>query len=144
MNPDDFETRLRRQPLRAAPGTWRSEILNAAQASGHRPSTVEPRHAWLSTLSSQLSTLLWPHPRAWAGLAAAWILIAALQIASRESKPAEQAKAIPSPQIAAEIEVQRKMLAELLADRTFHADPIAHEATPTRPRSERRVIQIPA
>jgi hypothetical protein len=54
---------LQRQQFRQVPASWRREILNAAPASTWRE--------WL-----------WPSPVAWGAVAAAWALIALLQLAT--------------------------------------------------------------
>ena len=84
MKTDDFEKRVQRQTLRQVPAEWREDILSAArQASSPEHATRNTQHAspWrsvLSTLNAQLSTLLWPRPAAWAGLAAVWVMVLAL------------------------------------------------------------------
>ena len=72
---DNFEQKLQRQPLRQVPAEWRGEILVAADVNRRNRSVREFTFAatfrrLLSTLNAQLSTILWPHPKAWAGLAA--------------------------------------------------------------------------
>jgi hypothetical protein len=108
---EQFERRLSRQPLRQVPAEWRSEILSAAKHAS-RPA---PRTSFLSTFNHQLSTLLWPHPKAWAGLAAVWILIFAVDFSMHDKLPvmAERA-APPSPEVIVELKRQQRMLAELI------------------------------
>jgi hypothetical protein len=80
MNDDPFEQRLQRQPLRQIPPAWREDILSAvARAASPQPSTVDSRPApwWRGRL--------WPHPVAWGGVGAAWLLIFALNYAASES-----------------------------------------------------------
>jgi hypothetical protein len=109
---DDFEQRLQRQALRQIPSGWRKEILDAA-TSCH--SSRVTRHSFLATLNHQLSTLLWPHPKAWAGLAAVWILIFAVDFSTRDKRPVVAEKAAPpSPEVVAELKQQQRMLAELI------------------------------
>ena len=130
---DPFEERLRRQPLKAVPAEWRAEILAAA---ADRPSPVA-RPTLLSTLNAQLSTLLWPHPAAWAGLAAVWIFICAMNFSIHDRSPvvAEEA-APPSREMMAEIKEQRRLLAELIGPReTFEADRV--KSLRPGPRTER-------
>jgi hypothetical protein len=119
MKPDDFESRLRRQPLRPIPPEWRAEILASArdaQTTCH-PSPAT-RHHWLATFNQQLSTLLWPHPKAWAGLAAVWILIFAVNFSLREASPRTVVRsAPPSPEVMVELRKQQKLLAELIGPR---------------------------
>jgi hypothetical protein len=119
MKPDDFESRLQRQPLRPIPPEWRAKMLataRAAQTTGH-PSPAT-RHHWLATFNQQLSTLLWPHPKAWAGLAAIWIFIFAVNFSLREASPRTVVRsAPPSPEVMVELRKQQKLLAELIGPR---------------------------
>ena len=93
MKPDNIEEKLQRQPLKEIPAEWRGEILVAADVNRRSRPVREFTFAattlrrLLSTLNAQLSTLLWPHPRAWAGLAAVWILILAVNFSMRDPSP---------------------------------------------------------
>jgi hypothetical protein len=121
---EQFEQRLRRQPVKKVPGEWRAEILRTARAAevNRREEEVSREFkvaargsSWLSTISYQLSTLLWPHPKAWAGLAAVWICIFALNFSLREKPPTLAEKTPPpSPEMVAQLKQQHKMLAELI------------------------------
>jgi hypothetical protein len=134
---DEFEKRLQRQPIRELPSEWREEILRGATPSSHSPFVIH--HSFLSTLSSRLSTLLWPHPKAWAGLAAAWIVIAVIQFTSSDRTEIIATKAAP-PSSDAMVMLQRQnhLLAEL-----FEEMPLKGTDRPkhglTQPRSERRM-----
>jgi hypothetical protein len=142
MTQDEFEKRLQRQPLRQVPADWRQEILSAAQQASlpeHAPRTTHPAHprrSLLSTINSQLSTLLWPHPAAWAGLAAVWLLILGFNQATREATPLVAKRASPvSPQVFMAYREQERLLGELLGPRET---PVAErpKAEAPRPRSE--------
>jgi hypothetical protein len=133
MGGDDFEKRLQRQPLRQVPAAWRAEILSAAtQAARPHAASV----SLFSTLSSQLSTLLWPRPLAWAGLAAVWLIILGLNLASRQTAPrlAKQNLPLP-PQVFMAFQEQERVLAEIVGP---GAMPTAQPRKPAlpRPRSE--------
>jgi hypothetical protein len=137
----NFEQRLSRQPLRQIPPAWRAEILVAArdvQASRH-PSPVT-RHNWLATFSQQLSTLFWPHPKAWAGLAAVWILVFAVNFSMRDGSPRlAVTSAPPSPEVMVELKKQQWMFAELVgANEPLDAN--RRKFFLPRPRSERLEI----
>ncbi len=109
MKPDEFEQKLSGQPLRSVPPAWRARILSAANA-------VEPLcktpHV---TQVSWLSTILWPNQKAWAGLAAVWVVILVLNHSTQDSAPANLAKKSepPSPEMIAELKKQQKLYAEL-------------------------------
>ena len=140
----EFEQRLRRQPMKKAPGDLRAEILSAArQAEPVRHSLAAPRRnggGWLSILNHQLSSLLWPHPRAWAGLAAVWLFIFLLNFSASEKAPQLSEKSTPpSPETIAELKQQQKMLAELIGAAELQVADRQRFLLP-RPRSERREI----
>jgi hypothetical protein len=72
MKPDDFESQLQRQIPKPLPPEWRAEILQAARQAAAQP----PRS------TAGWSVWLWPCPQAWAGLAAVWMAILALNLAA--------------------------------------------------------------
>ena len=83
--------------------------------------------------------MFWPYPRAWAGLAAAWVVIIALNLATRESGAPEIARQLPppSPQLRQLLREQEQMLAELTG--TAEKDrPAAVRPPVAQPRSERQ------
>lgn len=82
MNSDDFEKKLARQPMRTVPSAWRAQILREATLAA----TPEPV-PWLVGLRE----LFWPRPMAWGSLAAVWVVIAALYLAT-PATPALTAK----------------------------------------------------
>jgi hypothetical protein len=132
MKPDDFEQKLERQSLRQIPSEWREEILSAAQ-TGSRPT---PRASLLSTINHQLSTLLWPCPQAWAGLAVVWILIFTVDFSVRDKTPVLAEKSTPlSPEMLADLRRQQRLLAELMGPRDINDTDRPKSLTP-RPRSE--------
>ncbi|HXR03871.1 MAG TPA: hypothetical protein VN836_04095 [Verrucomicrobiae bacterium] len=133
MKPEDFEQRLQRQPRRQIPAGWRAEILAAANPAPRSAS----RAPFLSTINSQLSTLLWPHPKAWAGLAAVWVFIFVLNFSMRDKAPALVEKVSPpSPEVVAELKQQQRILAELMGARDALDADRSRPMAP-RPRSER-------
>jgi len=142
MKSDDFEKHLQRQPLRQVPAEWRDQVLSAARQAG-RPRLASRAagnglRAVLSTLNSRLSTLLWPHPAAWAGLAAAWVVIVGLSFTTRDTeRHVARGVSSPSPQVFMAFQEQQRLLNELVGPREI---PTAErpKAAPPRPRSERR------
>ena len=139
----EFEQRLRRQPVKKVPGEWRAEILSAARAAEvHQPVSREFTFAatsgsWLSTVRRQLASLLWPHPKAWAGLAAVWVCILALNF-SMQDKPPVLAEKTPPPsqELVAQLKQQQRMLAELIGAPELQVADRQRLLAP-RPRSER-------
>ena len=112
----------------------REEVLT----DGLARSATACRASFLSTLNSQLSTFLWPHPRAWAGLASVWVAIFALHFASDgESKAVAAAEPIRSPEVLAILQEQRRLLAEL-SERAEVRDADRRNLPALPPRSERR------
>jgi hypothetical protein len=106
---DQFEKRLHRQAMREIPSTWREEILSVAeQAAASRHSSPVTRH------SSWWRELFWPCPQAWAGLAAAWVLILALNAATREPVQVATAQSTPpAREVLMALKERRRLLAEL-------------------------------
>lgn len=143
MKPDDFDTRLSRQPLKEIPAAWRADILFEAREAqvAHHASRIT-HHSFLSTLNQQLSTLLWPHPKAWAGLAAVWICISVLNLSTHDSSPKLAAKsAPPSPEVMVELKKQQRLFAELVgANEPPDAD--RPKIFSPKPRSERMEILV--
>jgi hypothetical protein len=138
----EFEDRLRRQSPRPIPAAFREEILAAAsQARLSRHSSPVTRH-WLSTIHHQLSTLLWPHPKAWAGLAAIWVFIFVLNFSTRDKTPALAEKVSPpSPEVLVELKKQQRMFAELMGSTAMSSDADRQKFIP-KPRSERAEILV--
>ncbi len=134
---EPFERRLSRQPPREIPTHWRAELLSAAHAAGPQPSARDPRPSLLSTLISQLSTVFQPYPRAWAGLAAAWVVILTLQLTSRDATEiVARNTPPPSPEMLIVLRQQKLLLAEL-AERPEPRAVEPPKALPLRPRSDR-------
>ena len=138
MKPDELEQKLSRQPLRQVPPEWRGDILSAARGAQTPPHPLPvTHHSWLSTLNSQLSTVLWPHPKAWAGLAAIWIFISAVNFSMRDTSPRVAEKsAPPSPEVIMELKKQQLLFAELVGLRE-PLDANRQKIFLPRPRSER-------
>jgi hypothetical protein len=113
---EQFEKLLESQSLRQAPAEWRSEILSAA-SQARTAQKIQPAagRSFLSILNHRLASLLWPHPVAWAGLAAVWIFVLAAHFAMSDDAPAIAEKTLPpSPEVVAELNQQKQLLAELM------------------------------
>jgi hypothetical protein len=135
---EQFEARLRRQPLKEIPTEWGAEILATARAARDTcHASPVTHHNWLATFNRQLSTIFWPHPKAWAGLATVWVFIFVLNFSMRDKSPVVAEKsAPPSPEVLVELKKQQLMFAELVGPReTPDAD--RQKIFLPRPRSER-------
>ncbi|MBU6410605.1 MAG: hypothetical protein KGR98_09475 [Verrucomicrobia bacterium] len=112
-----FEMRLSRQPLRRIPAEWRAEVL-AVTGQELRPAGRKRQQRWPSGVLSGLSSLFWPCPQAWAGLAAVWMLILTVDFSVRDKTPAlAENSAPPSPVEILQLERQQRLLAELMGPR---------------------------
>lgn len=115
MKTDDFENRLQNQPLREIPRMWRAEILDKAQASTASVQTPRASRAGLFYLIHTL--LSRPQRVAWTGLAAAWVVIVALHLATgQNSKTRSMTDPIPpaTPETLQALKQQRLLFAELV------------------------------
>jgi hypothetical protein len=110
MKPDDFEKQLQRHPLRAISGDWRGELLDAAGRAGdHQLSVLKPQPTpWWHEL-------LWPCPRAWAGLSAVWVVILVLNAATREPVQVAKAERVSPPrEVLMALREQRRLFVQLV------------------------------
>jgi len=136
MKPDEFEEQLQGQPLRGIPSEWRAEILSAARGfPASRPRASAAWRPWISRLHFQVSTLLWPSPRAWAGLAAIWLIVIAFNLAAHDARPLLASKPSAREQFVLSLKEQKQVLAELLAP--YEGAPAVKPKAPvSRPRSQ--------
>jgi hypothetical protein len=144
---EQFEQRLRRQPMKPVPAEWRAEILAAARdarggASAERRQQVSLVGGFLPKAATRawFQNLFWPHPKAWAGLAAVWVLILVLNFSSHDTAPVVAEKtAPPSPEMVAQLRQQQRMLAELIGSRE-PADADRSKTLAPQPRSGRTIL----
>jgi hypothetical protein len=132
---NEFEQKLLRQPLRKIPGEWRAETLREGRRAAVPNNKWDADTAPLPKLN-WLAEIFWPNPQAWAGLAAVWIFIFALNFSMRDKSPVVAEKVLPpSPEVVAELRQQKILFAELIGSSD------AREAEPPkffpRPRTER-------
>jgi hypothetical protein len=133
MNTDPFEQRASHQPWRQVPVAWRQEILAAARAA-ERPRSVPAVSRW-----EQLADLLWPSPKVWAGLAAAWIAMIGLNVVLSSSTTSQFPAAAGGVQLAHNRQQQQRLMLELLNPDNDPAAP-SPDGKPA-PRSDRRLVQ---
>lgn len=120
MNFDEFENKLRAQPRREIPREWRREILEPL-----RRRTDAPVPWWRQ--------LLWPHPAAWASLAAVWVAIFVLNNAGAPEGES-YAAGRPSPDTRVAYAERQRLWAELALD--LSPQPRRPLPAVDRPRSE--------
>ncbi len=131
MKPDDLEHQLLRRPVRPIPAEWREEILAAAHAAGPRPSALDSRR------TSWWRELLWPSPLAWAGAAAVWAVILALDAAAfSDAEPSVAARSAPPPAVIRMAIAEKRRLMASLFDTA--AEPAAPPPDPARPQPHRQ------
>lgn len=137
MKPDAFEQELARRSPRQIPAHWRAEILRAARSAAAAPAKPRLRLLdWLSTFREQLSPFLSPSRRAWGALAAVWVLIAALNLATREASPTHLAQ--PGTRPALNWQEARRQQQQILAELAgLNEQPVADRSRSgeSRPRS---------
>lgn len=127
----------RHQAIKPQLERLRHETLREVTES-NRQSAPAAKLTLAAAIRLRWRELLWPCPQAWAGLAVVWLLILAVNLATRgpQSQTIAQA-APPSPEVRELLRQQERLYAELLG------------ATPTRvatqtkapalsPRSQRR------
>jgi hypothetical protein len=131
MNSDDFEKRLEQQSIREIPGEWRREILRTVEHA-----SVPQLKTKSSKLKIFIAELLWPCPQAWAGLAAIWIVILALNFGSDEPKPKFAKSEPPSRDMILAMKEQRRLYLELVGTSSNEAAEPPKELAP-RPQSKR-------
>ena len=117
MKPDfEFERKLQATRLKGLPAEWRGEILAAARSLAPTPAT-QPVKASVQVAGwwSGFIRIFDPYPRAWAGLAAVWLVIFGLSQAGSPGgqKPAAMAAQV-TPEMLADLKPQQKLYAELL------------------------------
>jgi len=116
MNTNEpFEERLSRQPLRKIPDEWREEILSSARnAALEGGANVNSKSAF-AILRDRLAEWLRPAPVAWAGMAACWAVIAALNLTAQDSE-AMTMSAVSAPssaELREALRIKQTLLAEL-------------------------------
>lgn len=127
---NDLEQQLARQELKRVPAAWRDNILRAAASAQKRAHQDTSSVPWWRAL-------LWPAPRAWAALAAGWVLAAVIQLTMPSVGSSTVAPAAVTSAGAVEgWREQQRLLAELFPTKRRAEPP---KALPPRRRSEREL-----
>ena len=130
----DFEKQLQRQPWRELPRDWRAEILGAASVP--RPSGLGPvHHSFGDGGSPGQGISTWPSLRAWAGLAAVWLVIFLLHVAAPDEPRLGRNTPAMTLQSFARLHEQTLMMAQFPGQTDVAEPPVALPALP-KPRSE--------
>lgn len=137
MNLDDFEQRLQRQPMRQPPANWRKQILSVAQAASCDSGQHAESTFW-QTLNRALMAMLWPAPKAWAGLVVLWLAILAINhwSAGETKAYAQRTSGAAASGLINTWKEQEQLLVELIGPTK---SPVADRPKPVspRPRSDR-------
>ena len=124
---NDLEQQLGRQEFKGVPAAWRDGILRAAASAQKRASQDNSSAPWWRAL-------LWPAPRAWAALAAGWVLVALIQLTMPSMGSSSVAPATVTSAGAVEAwREQQRLLAELFPPERRAEPP---KAGPPRRRTE--------
>lgn len=139
MERDDFEQKLSEQPLRELPQEWRNRILSTAQGANSGSKThsrIDPPLFRMRDLRARFAALLWPAPRAWAGLAFIWLLLAiANRIPSNHESNIALTGSRPAPAAMAAWKEQERILVELIQPPEAPVPEASRHVAP-QPRSE--------
>jgi len=135
---DQFEQRLRSQPLKTVPSAWRAGILSAAH------DVIASRQVSRVSLCSLIwHELIWPCRRIWVGLAPVWLALLVFNVAHSDRGRIVTAKStMPPGEMRLALQEQQRILAEIIGP-----TPPAAPAEPPRrpnhqPRSERRSVAM--
>lgn len=114
---NDFENELKKLPLRPVPPHWRAQILSRASSDSQER---DDQPWWVP--------LLWPSPKAWGTLAAAWVLLFCFNLANRDS--GSRLESPEAAQIRMAVQERRELQAEL------EQAALRLEDQPPKPRSQ--------
>ncbi len=115
-----------------------NQIRRAVIAQMAKPSVTRAEWLPLRALLTLWRELIWPCRQTWAGLAAVWVVLLTLQLASRDPTAVVTRKTPPpSPEMLMVLRQQKLLLAELV-ERPESRAADRPKVVPPRPRSERR------
>ncbi len=137
MNSESFEKKLQLQTPRRIPPEWREGILSSVRANAADFPRSRSGWSWSVALEC-LHVLLWPCPRAWAVLAAVWLVILGFQFSARDNSSADGIHPLAASAAALALKEREQVLTELLRE----AEPLPAQSLPSLavppPRTERR------
>jgi hypothetical protein len=139
MNSDEFEHKLKRQPIRRIPADWRDDILQTAREQAS-PAAERSRPALIRAALIAWRELIQPFRYAWTGMAALWMVFwvvnARLEITDSPTRSAIVTSAA-TDRIRL-FEEQRQVLVELTGRIDLSPVEPPQESRP-KPRSERMI-----
>ena len=112
----------------------REEIV--AGLSGKEQRTADRKFLFFSLLRNAWRELIWPSRRIWSGLAAAWLVLLAVNLQMNRSHAVSN---VPVRSVAAAVNEQRRILIELV-QRPMPEPALPHTPEALRPRSDRRAL----
>jgi hypothetical protein len=140
MNFDEFETKMRNVPPGAIPAAWRKEILSVGDSCNSFPQGTVQSGTRITRPSKVggpwWQHWLWPHPAAWASLAAVWIVIVGLHLATISEPASTSALVRPAPEMLQAFHDRTRLMAELSEELSSAPLP---PSPADRPRSGRRL-----
>ena len=137
MSNNDFEKRLQRQAFQKIPAGWRAEILRAA-AEPPRVSENRASGSPLGLLSTLWRELVWRSRLAWGAVAAAWVVIVAVNLHDTSSTElARHDFTPPSPAVLMALREPERWVAEFTGPHEIRDADRPKKSVPL-PRSEWR------
>ena len=90
MSTDDFEKKLRRQPLRHIPGDWRDTILRMAQDRTSCAAAKRSKSVLIRAVQAAWRELIWPCRYGWSGMAALWLIFGLINAHTQVTETSRQ------------------------------------------------------
>ena len=132
---------IRRDALAESFGLRREAVRHAAvEADPQTPKAVSSLR-FATAVHNFWRELVLPRPRAWAAVAAIWVVIFALKLSTPETPHVVAQKSSASPEVLAEVRQQKLLFAELVGVVKPRVAAPSRPA-PAQPRSDRR-LRIP-
>lgn len=138
MSTDDFEKKLRRQPLKRIPGDWRELILQTAHDRTSCVAAKRSKSVLIRAVQIAWRELIQPCRHAWSGMAALWLIFGLINAHTEVTEtPRQMASSSRSGFEGIQVfEEQRRVLVELTGPNDLSPAEPSRPAH-AKPRSER-------